>query len=150
MHQKNRLTFCSETLATRRRLHYKWSKWFFQGSKWDIALLLSILKVPILLHTEPFLKYKFAPLNKTQSKGLSFRSYSWWSKSHTFFSKPFFFICKRAIFGQRFFLNSEMHRGRFHDYFIQSTRTAPLRAARVSNKAKKYKKFKFVEFLLYF
>ena len=42
------------------------------------------------------------------------------------------------------------HRRRFHNDFIQSTRSAPLRTVRVSKEAKLYKKFKFMEFLLYF
>ena len=44
----------------------------------------------------------------------------------------------------------QVHRGRFHNDFIQSTRSAPLRAIRVSKEAKLYKEFKFMEFLLYF
>ena len=43
-----------------------------------------------------------------------------------------------------------LHRRRFNNDYIQSTRSAHLRTVRVSNKAKLYKEFKFIEFLLYF
>ena len=42
------------------------------------------------------------------------------------------------------------HRGRFHDDFIQTYSSAPLRAARVSKEAKYYKEYKILMFLLYF
>ena len=43
-----------------------------------------------------------------------------------------------------------MHRWRFHDYFIQTSRSAPLRKVRVSKEGKLYKEYKFMDFLLYF
>ena len=42
------------------------------------------------------------------------------------------------------------HRRRFHNDFIQSIRSVPLKVVRVSKEVKLYKEFKFMEFLLYF
>ena len=42
------------------------------------------------------------------------------------------------------------HRGRNHENFVQTYRSAPLRAVRVSKEAKYYKEYKIVKFLLYF
>ena len=55
-----------------------------------------------------------------------------------------------SLVGLFFFLGLRSHRRRFQNDFIQSTRSAPLRANRVSKEAKLYKAFRLMQFLLYF